>query len=302
MCYGAIGTQTGGSITRPASFCGVAGMKPDRMNSGLMMGGIAPFSRSLDHVGPIARTVDDLRILFNAIDYYYKDKPAAAGATSDAGGPRLIRLRGFFDRSATPDLLSAFDDAVRALEAHGAKIVDLDDPMDFEKIMRDHRTVMAAEAASVHSDWLDEFPDDYPARIRELILEGRSFQGPDQLHIKERMHVLLEGRSLNALEYSGALNRMQIAEAALSTAMGAEDGTFWITPATVSTAPDPSTTGDPAFNSPWSYTGSPTVSFPIGSATNSMPVAVQLVGRVIGDAELLHAAQWCEQAIRTWRQ
>jgi aspartyl-tRNA(Asn)/glutamyl-tRNA(Gln) amidotransferase subunit A len=70
----------------------------------------------------------------------------------------------------------------------------------------------------------------------------------------------------------------------------------------LSTAPDPSTTGDPAFNSPWSYTGLPTVSFPVGLASDGLPVAIQLSGWPFFDESLLYAAQWCEQAIRTWRQ
>ena len=74
-------------------------------------------------------------------------------------------------------------------KAQGAEIVELDDPVDFERIVKDHRTVMAAEAAAVHSDWLDEFPDDYPPRIRELILEGRSLRARD-LDIEQRMDVL----------------------------------------------------------------------------------------------------------------
>ncbi len=67
MCFGAIGTQTGGSITRPASFCGVAGMKPSHMICDRASSGVLPFAPSLDHVGPIARTVDDLRLVFDAI-------------------------------------------------------------------------------------------------------------------------------------------------------------------------------------------------------------------------------------------
>ncbi len=77
---------------------------------------------------------------------------------------------------------------------------------------------------------------------------------------------------------------------------------LWITPATLGTAPDPSSTGDPAFNSPWSFTGLPTVSFPIGLAPDGLPVAIQLIGWKFRDEHLLDAAEWCEQAIRTARQ
>ncbi len=134
-----IGTQTGGSITRPASFCGVAGMKPNKTASLWLMRGVLPFAPSLDHVGPIARTVDDLRLLFEAMgekeflnnepdDYPPRDGPVKLG-----------RLRGFFDRRATPAVLSVLEEAVQALDAQGADIVELDDPVDFEKVLRDHR-------------------------------------------------------------------------------------------------------------------------------------------------------------------
>ena len=89
---------------------------------------------------------------------------------------------------------------------------------------------------------------------------------------------------------------------AASTAIRESGTDVWLSPAIVSTAPDTSTTGDPSFNSPWSYTGLPTVSFPIGLSPEGMPVAVQLIGPYLKDFELLRIAQWCEQVIRTARQ
>jgi Asp-tRNA(Asn)/Glu-tRNA(Gln) amidotransferase A subunit family amidase len=280
MCFGAIGTQTGGSITRPASFCGVAAMKPDRIS--VSTSGVSPFARSLDHVGPIARTVDDVRLIFRDIRDYPKDNRARVETPAPlTAPPRLYRLRGFFDRRAASAVSSSFDAALQALTSKGvAEIAELEDPLDFEQILKDHRRVMAAEAAGVHSDRLDEFPDDYPSRIRELILEGRS---------------------LSALEYLQAkASRHPMRRNPVKAIQGLDRG-FWITPATVSTAPDPTTTGDPAFNSPWSFTGLPTVSFPIGLAPDGLPVAIQFVGWFTSGLELLQAAQWCEQAIRTWR-
>jgi len=280
MCLGAIGTQTGGSITRPASFCGVAGMKPCTWTSRMINVGIKPFAPSLDHVGPIARTVNDLRLLFDAMQHPdFKrewDIPS-----SPESRPQFGRLRGFFDRRADAAVRSVLDEAVHALAAQGTEIADFDDPVDFEKIIRDHRTVMATEVAGVHSDWLDQAPDDYPPRIRDLILEGRSLLATDYFHSRDRMCSTKDKLLITLRE---------------------KEREFWITPATLSTAPDPSTTGDPAFNSPWSYTGLPTVSFPIGLAEDGLPVAIQLIGWTYRDEPLLKAAQWCEQSIRTWRQ
>jgi Asp-tRNA(Asn)/Glu-tRNA(Gln) amidotransferase A subunit family amidase len=280
MCLGAIGTQTGGSITRPASFCGVAGMKPTY--GWVSTHGVLPLSPSLDHVGSIARTVDGLRLMFGAMREARPEQQAErAGFAGRKGPPRLGRPRGFFDRRAETVLNSAFDLAVAALAIRGAEIVQLEDPVDFEAILTDHRRVVAPEAARVHSHRLDTVPDDYPSHVRELILEGRS---------------------LLALEYLQARDRMDGATAAIQAALARENLDALITPAAVGTAPDPGTTGDAAFNSPWSYTHLPTVSFPIGLAADGLPVAVQLVGDLWTDLELLQTAERCVEVIRTWRQ
>ena len=281
MCLGALGSQTGGSITRPASFCGVSGMKPTLHKVSSL--GVFPLAPSMDHVGPIARTVDDLRLLFREI---YDRSPSKEvkrdeGPRSREAPPRLGRLRGFFDRRADPLVRSAVDEAVRTLESQGAKIVEFDDPVDFDQILAYHRRIVLAEATSTHSDWLDDFPDDYPPHIRAQILEGRC---------------------LTALEYLRAKAAMVERGWPIQQVLMSEKLDALITPATVSTAPDRSSTGDPAFNAPWSYTGLPTVSFPVGLALDGLPVAIQLIACHIDDLELLLVAQWCEQAIRTSRQ
>ncbi len=281
MCFGALGTQTGGSITRPASYCGVAGMKPSKLTMFRLLQGVLPFAPSLDHIGPFGRTVDDLRLLFEAICDKDRLKREAYRHPPREGPVKLGRLRGFFDRRATPAVRSMLDEAAHALSEQGAEIIEADDPIDFERVLQDHRTVLSAEAARVHSDWLDEFPDDYPPLIRDIILEGRA---------------------LIAMEYFRAQDRMFPTTIALLEVSRGKDQQCWITPAAPSTAPDRSTTGDPSFNAPWSYTGLPTVSFPIGLAPDGLPVAMQLTGWFMRDQSLLKAVAWCEQVIRTWRQ
>jgi aspartyl-tRNA(Asn)/glutamyl-tRNA(Gln) amidotransferase subunit A len=280
MCFGAVGSQTGGSITRPASFCGVAGFKPTPLYT--VTTGVFPFAPNLDHVGPIARAVDDLRTMFVGMGEDIMDlKMKRNKPTNVSFPPRLGRLNGFFERRAGQSMNIAFEDAIRTLAAAGAEIVALEGPVDFDQILINHRMVMAAEAAHTHSQWIEDAPDDYPPRITELVAEGGSLRARDYL----------------------------AAEAGMSRAQMAVFDTFFehkvyalITPATISTAPDRTTTGDPAFNSPWSYTHLPTVSFPVGRASDGLPVALQLVGWDIMDFTLLDVAEWCEQAIRSSHQ
>jgi aspartyl-tRNA(Asn)/glutamyl-tRNA(Gln) amidotransferase subunit A len=280
MCYGAIGTQTGGSITRPASFCGIAGMKPSHlMDLNYSTSGHLPLAPSLDHFGPLARTAADLGVIFTAMQAG-RLMPGADDPPRESP-PRLVRLRGFFDRRMHPSMRLVFEEALAQLASRGAEIRDADDPLDMEQLLKDHRRVIAAEVAHVHSDWLDEALFDYPPRIRELVDEGRSISALDYLRAKAQQHP-------SAIAIQGLL-----ADHGFDAA---------VTPATIGTPPDPSLTGDPAFNSPWSFTGLPTVSFPIGLAADGMPLALQLVGFGIQDFKLLRTAEWCENVIQVIRK
>jgi Asp-tRNA(Asn)/Glu-tRNA(Gln) amidotransferase A subunit family amidase len=282
MCFAAVGSQTGGSITRPASFCGVAGMKPTPIFANRR--GVFPFAPNLDHIGPIARTVEDLRLMLIGLcgeSRLINPDDSQHWPTPGNGPIQLGRLQGFFDRRASAAVTSEFHEATQTLAAAGAEIVPLDDPVDFEQILVNHRIVMAAEAAHVHTQWLEQHPEDYPPRIRDLVEEGAS---------------------LSARDYLSAEAGMVKAEQTLISVIFRHTLSALITPATIGTAPDPSTTGDPVFNSPWSYTHLPTISFPTALATDGLPVALQLIGTRYMDFGLLHVAHWCEQAIRTASQ
>jgi aspartyl-tRNA(Asn)/glutamyl-tRNA(Gln) amidotransferase subunit A len=279
MCFGAIGTQTGGSITRPASFCGITGMKPSYAQ--VSMHGVLPLAPSLDHVGPFARTVADLALLYRAMRTpRAKKRPYRATLSRPDGPPRLGRLRGFFDRRAEPAVKKATDVAATDLAARGADIVEIDVPVDFDTILEDHRNVVGPEAAALHSDWLDAVPDDYPAQVR-LVIE--------------------HGRSLSAIEYVRARDRMAGARKAIRAAIARGGCSALLMPAAPGPAPLHATTGDAAFNTPWSFTHLPTVSFPVGLAEDGLPLAIQLVGDLACDLDLLQTAHWCEQAMRAWR-
>ena len=286
MCFAALASQTGGSITRPAGYCGVASLKPTRGR--VCVDGVLPLAPTMDHVGVMASCVRDLAIVFEIISggdgaSIVEPVPTAAvridrrlAATSrDESSVRFTRLHGFFDELTEPAMAAAldgFDNFLRSQLPHEVHEVDAALPVAFSGVLRRHRIVMAVEAAQLHGERLARHPDDYPPCIRELIEEGLR---------------------TSAVEYREAL----LDRDALASELDAHFRSgFSLSPATTGVAPDRSTTGNPAYNSPWSYTGLPTVSIPIAYSNEGLPLSAQCVGRSGDEASLLAAAAWAERA------
>ncbi len=269
MCLAAIGSQTGGSITRPSAYCGIAGCKPSYGTVSLR--GVVAVAEHLDHPGPMARCVTDLAILLNVI----RDTPDAAFMSSAADTPpRIGWIHGLFDELADDDATAAVANAAATLSAVGATIVDVPLPREFDGVLEQHGIIMAVEAAQTHHDHFAAEPDDYSPAVKNLIERGMA---------TPRSH------------FVAALDHRQQLCRAIGSCFADVD--VLICPATTGPAPDRSTTGSPAMNSPFSYTGLPTVSLPTHCADNGLPVAVQLVGRISDDSTLLESAIWCESQI-----
>ena len=277
MCFAALGSQTGGSIIRPASYCGVCGFKP---TFGLVSTqGVVPVAASLDHVGPIARCVSDLSILFEVIcgSEPFETRGGSGAVDEDLVAdqpPILARIDPFFSEHCDPKMLQTFNLAIDQFQMAGAHVEPVRFDFGFEEILKHHRTIMAAEAAEVHSQRFSRNPDDYLPCVRGLVEEG--FKVAATNYIGCRKHQLSRQKAL---------------------ASGWDNTDALVCPATPSSAPDLSSTGDPAFNSPWSYLGFPVISIPIGLGANGLPVAIQLVGRPRCDLRLLRIAAWCEAAL-----
>lgn len=175
---------------------------------------------------------------------------------------------------AEPAMRDAVEGARTAFGREGAEVSTASLPVDFDELLAVHRVIMAAEAAAFHERRFTEQPDDYPPRITEL---------------------LTEGLAIPAARYVRCLDRRQEILEVLTRGFPGFD--ILLTPAALGPAPDPGTTGNPAFNSPWSLTGLPTVTFPLGLAGDGLPVGVQLIG--LGKhRDLFNAAVWCEDVIR----
>jgi Asp-tRNA(Asn)/Glu-tRNA(Gln) amidotransferase A subunit family amidase len=279
MCPAALGSQTGGSITRPASFCGIAGCKPTFGR--VSRRGVVPVSEHLDHVGPMARTVTDLAILMDAISGYDPRDPFCVSTSPInlqralnepySTPPRLGRLRNFFDDHADACAITAVDVAEECWKTAGSRMSEPVFPSSFADLPNCHRAIMAVEAAGYHEKRISDYPDDYLPGIRSLIEEGLS---------------------LPVTQYSRSLSHQR--QCSRDVLEMFADVNVLICPATVGGAPEKLTTGNPVLNSPWSYTGLPTVSIPVGLTNGGLPLSVQIVGKPFAEDELFRAAYWCE--------
>jgi Asp-tRNA(Asn)/Glu-tRNA(Gln) amidotransferase A subunit family amidase len=271
MCLGAIGSQTGGSIIRPAAFCGVAACKPTYGR--VSCDGFVPVAPSLDTAGPIGTCVADVAILLSAIS----DDPLTFDAEllpDTIKPPRLIRVGGFFESMVEPSMRAALDQAIGRLRSARATIVERESPPSFAEIHSRHRTMMGYELAGWHRDRFREHRDDYLPGLAALIQECLA---------------------ISAADYTMAREWQRRATVEVEEIFADADGL--ICPAARGSAPDLTTTGDPSIQSPWTFTGHPTITFPIGSSPGGLPLGIQLVGRRFGEAGLFRAAAWCEDIL-----
>lgn len=270
MVPAAIGSQTGGSITRPASYCGVCGMKPTFQT--VSLDGVVPVASSLDHLGPVARTVGDLRIMLQALT----ETAIVESEFPEVSRLKLGRLRGFFEDRVDPELSDALDETMNRFAAAGATIIDIDVPSEFSQVLVHHRRIMATEAATWHRERFCEHRDDYGPCVASLIEEGLRTSVEDYHASKAHQQTLTTAMAALFQHSIDAL----------------------LTPATTGPAPDAATTGDPCMNAPWSYTGLPTVSFPISLTDDQLPLAIQFAGPHRHDWRLLNVAEVCERLLR----
>jgi Asp-tRNA(Asn)/Glu-tRNA(Gln) amidotransferase A subunit family amidase len=273
MCLGAVATQTGGSTTRPAAYCGVASCKP---SYGLVSTqGVVPLAASMDHPGPMARCVWDLAVLLQVMREGTDDSLVeAVQRVPERPPPRLGRLGGLFQDLAEPAMRALMGQVGESLRAKGAVVRSVALPAEFSEVLLRHHQVMAVEAAAFHAWRLQRHPDDYGPNITRLLREGLACS-PQEFSRAKNLQDQLRREAASWFNQCDAL----------------------LMPATQGPAPYKATTGDPAFNSPWSFTGLPAVSLPAGRSPEGLPLSIQLVGRPFGEADLLAVAAWCESVL-----
>jgi len=280
MCMGAIGTQTGGSLVRPSTYCGVAACKPTFGT--ISLDGVVPVSYHFDHAGPIAQSVADLEVVLRCSMTEEESARLFPDTQDDpeTAAPRLGLLRQFFIEEAAEPVVALTEATVEQLRAAGATIKPISFAGGFQQVRPMHRMIMAVEAAAYH---------------RRSFAANRAAYGP---MIGE---LLDEGLKIAAVDYAAALAAQRVYRHRVATLLRKVDAL--IMPSTDTTAPATlGTTGTPKFQAPWSAAGLPVVSIPCGTADDGMPAAVQLVGRAREEAALLRVAAWCERRIgfRQW--
>ncbi len=280
----AIGTQTNGSVIRPAAYCGVVGFKP---SSGLVSrAGILAFSKTLDTVGVFARSVEDAARFTCCIAGYDPADGAGVNAPQVICGlegrlpvrrhpPRLALVRTpMWSLAETCQRESLLDMASR-FAAADAEIEEVALPAAFEEAWTLHRTIMYGEAARALRPLQQTARDTLSDRLNALIDEGLS------IGEAEMERALAQRLKLNG-EMRAILSRFDAI----------------ITPPATGEAPATlEHTGDPVFCTPWTLTGLPAVTIPCGFGPRGLPLGVQLVGGYLRDDRLMGVAQWAERVI-----
>ena len=277
----AIGTQTNGSVIRPAAFCGVYGYKPSH---GLISRtGILAQSPPLDTVGVMAANLEDLALFAEPLMAFDPADPAMrARARPDlARGlaeappvpPKLAFVRGPVWEHADDDTKAGFAELVGAL---GERVRELELPELFDDAIEQHRIIMEADLAKSFAAEYERGRDQLSARLCEMI---------------ER------GQQVRAVDYNRAVDQIQRLNTALGEIFLHYDAI--VTPAASGEAPKGlDSTGSPVFCTIWTLCGVPAVTLPLLSGASGLPIGVQLIAQKGDDARLLRTARWLVETIR----
>lgn len=278
----ALGSQTNGSTIRPASFCGVVGYKP---SFGLISRhGALRQSLPLDQVGVFARSVEDAAIMAESMmsfdDRDAHMRPKARPHLSDIAmsEPPMPPKVGFLKTTAWEQADNETQEAFAELaDFLGDRCAEVEIAEAYDEVEELHRVIMEADLAKNFAYDFDRAPEQFSAKLTEMI---------------ER------GQKVSAVEYNIAIERQQELERGLDQLMSEYDAI--LTPSTLGEAPQGlDATGSPAFCTMWSYLGMPAITLPLMQGGAGMPLGAQLVGKKGDDARLLRTASWLDVFIET---
>lgn len=270
----ALGTQTAGSVIRPASYCGVAAYKPSPRL--IPRSGVKPVSDTLDEVGVFAQNVEDLALAASvlALKPAWQDAPSQFAA---GGGVPTIAWTGTPQAQlASPSLREALERAAQRLLHQGARHTELTWPRVFDGLFEAQRVVQVYETARALGPEFNYRRDKLSQRLVDLIEQGRA---------------------IRAIDYLEALQLGRACAAAIESLFGAAD--VVLTFSAPGEAPKGlDSTGDPLFNRPWQLLGCPALNLPYGVGEGGLPLGIQVVARPGDDAKLFACGAWIEAKLR----
>ena len=284
LTVAALGSDTGGSIRGPAAFCGIVGLKPTYGR--VSRAGVVTLSWTLDHAGPMARTVEDCAHLLQALAGHDPADPASspepvvdylAGLRDGVRGLRVGVPRAYFHEGLAPEVAAAFETALDVLRRLGAAVEEVEIPSI--RVAPAFMVIMLAEAFAYHERDLRERPELYGEVAREKFMTGGLFTGPEYVQA-QRLRARLVAETARVLQRVDLL----------------------ATPTAVGPAPPFSVVWNPDYPfgrsnmPPFNLTGLPALALPCGFSPAGLPLSLQLAGRPFDEATVLRAGQAFQEA------
>jgi Asp-tRNA(Asn)/Glu-tRNA(Gln) amidotransferase A subunit family amidase len=269
LCPLALGTQTIGSLIRPASFCGTVTLKPtyDRISRS----GVIPLSPSLDHIGFFT---PDISTTKQVAPFIYNDWN---DSVSLDGTPTLGIPEGPYLACASDYALACFNAICDSLTKAGYELRRVPVMDDYPEIRTRHDVIMSAEAAQCHKAWFEKHENLYSPKFTDLIKRGQSITN-------SQLQTAFESRDKFRNQITQAMTDNNI--------------DLWISPPTIGPAPKGlDSTGDPVMNLPWTQIGFPAINVPAGKSDDGLPMGFQVVGKWNADEALLNWAEDLEKVV-----
>jgi aspartyl-tRNA(Asn)/glutamyl-tRNA(Gln) amidotransferase subunit A len=278
-----LGTDAGGSIRNPAGNCGVVGLKPTY--DLVSRRGVFPVAFTLDHVGPMARSVADVALFLDGLVGSHTERSFGADLERGVRGLRIGFVRQWHetDMVADPEVMAALDEVERVLRQDGAEVRTIALPR-LQELAAVQRIILLAETWAVHAKWLRERPQDYSTPCRRKVMPGAFLSAGDYVQAQQ-----WRGRMIDAVD--DAFRDVDV----LLTASGMDP------PFRIDDGPGLAKTYPRQGRSPFNLTGHPAIAMQSGiSKTSGLPLSVQFVGRAYDEVTLLRVAAAYER-VTQWR-
>ena len=292
QCTASLGSDSGGSIRTPAAVCGVVGLKPTYGR--VSRYGAIPLAWSLDHVGPLTKSVEDAAIMLSAIagpdpkDPSASSRPLPDYRQEMRGSIRGLRLgvpRQYFFEHVDPEIQKLVSAAIHQLESMGATLVEVDIP-DLENCSAMEAHITLAEATSYHEPYLKRQADDYGPGVRTNLEAGRYLLATDYVK-SQRARTLLQGNFNQAFKHADVIVSPTL------PALPPLVGEVWVQSGNLR---EHVIDAFLRFNIPFDLTGFPAISIPCGLGSTGLPIGLQIAGKAFDETTVLRVANAYEQS------